>query len=198
MRKLVYVLTIVLCLTGFLQGSVEVSSKVRRIAELLPHIKNPPSIDPYLPDNFVLMLQSDDSTKECIWGPKKINAINENEVTDELDSITEPYIRVLTQKGTTSFKNDMEAVVLAMKNCFPRQFKATFSKIGPYPLVVIEFMPTCDKTYFAYLGLNDEAGTVLHFILAYPLKMDYGNGNRPSKKDLTFWKNFLEKTKSFN
>lgn len=188
MRKLFTVLLLTLCLTNTLQAISEASDRFSRIKALLPNLTTPPAVDPYLPDNYILI--QNDSLNEYFWGPKELDrTFSENPTL-----IQKPIIHVTTESGFKSFDKDMKEVLYGMETQYPIGFNADFSHWGGYPLVAIKMQVGLDAVYMAYVSLGDKEGTVLIFHLMYPNKNPFGNNN-PSRDDLRFWRNFLELTR---
>lgn len=108
-----------------------------------------------------------------------------------------PFIHIIVRDG---FKENKEKIpikecVAEMKERFPvRSFSFRW---GNYEGIAIKMNATDDDEYMALVDLNRDDGNFLIFRLGYYKKLDYGNGNKPSKEDLAFWNDFLKKTKTF-
>ena len=183
----------VFCATFSLQAFASESGNLNRIQSLLPNLGVPLNIQPYIPDNFKL-------TKSPVELPKELNVYfwaPEGEFEKYIEnpkSQNRPFIQVAKQEcpGLKSIKE----YAAGMKNNFPLGFTSSTLHWGPYEVAAIKIYATYDEDYMALIKLNDDKGTMLIFMLMYPKKLDIGYGNRPSKEDLAFWNDFLEKTRA--
>lgn len=188
MKNPLSVLLLALSLINTLHAITDVNVPSTRIQALLPSLTIMPSVEPYLPNNYIL-IQSQ-STNEYFWGPIGLGRT----FMENPNLITAPVIHVITQSGFKSFNQDMKEVLFEMQKEFPTGFQANFSQWGGYPLVSIKMKVGFDAVYMAYVSLGDKEGNILIFHLMYPNKIEYGN-NKPSRDDLRLWENFLELTK---
>lgn len=189
MRRLYYTLIFTLCSINLLYAATEECNPTPRIMKLLPNLETLFAVELCIPEDFVLIKESN-SSDEFFWGPKNLDKA----CIDNLRLISEPLIHVSKTNGIKSFENIVQ-MVAEMKKSFPKQCVTTMSQWGSYPLISIQMTIGLDISYSAYVGLNDDSGTVLLFQLVFPSKKEFGNGNSPSNEDLILWTNFLNKTK---
>jgi hypothetical protein len=147
------------------------------------------AIDPYIPENFIAMGKSGTISYYdwVYWGPKKVL---DDYFRDE-QSLSVPILRVkltcnIAQKNRGSLdENEFKECAKSLKDS-----TVNFGKWGSYPFCLISA-----KDYnglqqnIAYVGLNDESGSILMFHLIIPQKSNI------EASALKLWRNFFKKSK---
>lgn len=166
------------------------ADETRMTTSLLPRYASSFDIVPFLPENYIFESSVDDPEfYEGFWAPK-----------DTLKMMTEgkmpaySFIQLMTVTDIHSQK-DMDEYIAQVKQQFPRKFSIKKYQWGTHEVTAVSQYIGQDIIYMAFVGLNDPDKTFLMLRLVYPEKVEFGNGNEPSKKDLEFWNRFLTKTR---
>lgn len=183
-KTLCLVSALLFCLTNTLQASTE--RKPSSMMQLFPRFKTPLSIDPFLPEGYVLI----EDKEEYVLAP---GGFTLSSIAD--GSFTKPIIFVREQEGVESFDAAMKEITSGMKQVYPAGFTTTSFQWGSYSGVTIRIKEGKDEVHSAFVNLSNSEPQVLVFQLLYPSKEEFGNGKGPTKKDLKFWNDFLKKTK---
>lgn len=163
--------------------------KTKRIHSLIPELVSTLNIEPYIPSDLVLVHHRKE-TEEYFWMPE---GLFEKYMADS-KSAHRPFLHVIVRKGPKG-ENSVKEYLSEYGNYFPIQ--STSLHWGNYEVTSVKMNATDDDEYTAFVNLNQDDGRFVMFHLGYYKKLDYGNGNKPSKEDLDFWNDFLNKTKSF-
>ncbi|KAF3362884.1 Uncharacterized protein PHSC3_000418 [Chlamydiales bacterium STE3] len=142
----------------------------------------------YVPENYAVVLK--DNEGEFLIAPKELDL----EANKNFFNFSQPLISGVKLQFRKSFKEDIQEILSQTKKHFPNGFATKSFQWGKYPLVAIKMYIGMDIVYLAYVGFEDEDKNGLALNLRYFLEKDFGNGNKPSKEDLTFWESFLKKT----
>lgn len=149
------------------------------------------NIEPYIPVDFVLH----DYGYIYIWAPKEFKI--EKLATKEFNR---PFIQMLKYESgrpkNQSFKDFITDVIKGYEGIY--SIEAPSFHWGEYEVFPLRVNATFDEDHVIFVDLNNDEGGFLIFNFQYPKKDEFGNGNRPSKSDLSFWDDFLKKTKPLN
>lgn len=171
------------------QGFANEPVSVHRIHSLLPKGIQL-NIEPNIPSDFILVTPRNE---EYFWMP---DGFFEKYMADS-KSAHRPFIHLIVRGVSTENKgkSPIKECVAEMKKHFP--IRSTSLRWGNYDVISIKMNATDDDEYMAFVDLNRDDGGFVIFHLGYYKKIDHGNGNQPSKEDLAFWNDFLNKTKAF-
>ena len=173
------------------QGFANESVNTKRIQSLLPKGITL-NIDPHIPSDFILV-QDEPLERNFFWMPEGL--YEKYMANPKLEH--RPFIQVIVmdKPDGNKDKNYVKNYVEEMRNQFP--VHSSSLHWGDFEVTPIKMKPTDDDEYMAFVDLNKSDGKFVIFHFVYHKRLDYGNGNQPSKEDLDFWNNFLHKTKSF-
>jgi hypothetical protein len=188
MNKRFFSILFILC---FFQGFANELGTPKRIQSLLPDLGKTFNIEPYIPDDFRLVQPEEE--ENYFWMP---DGLYDKYMADST-FVHRPFIQVIVMKGSENDnnKNFAKQYVSELKTQFP--VHSSSLHWGDYEVTAIKMNVTADDEYMAFVDLNRNDGCFIIFHLAYYKKNDYGNGNKPSKEELDFWNDFLNKTKAF-
>lgn len=165
-------------------------NKTSRSDELFPQEVPSLHIEPYIPENYKLQILGNIEQIGFFWAPDNVV---EKMLEDE-KSWHPPIIHIVKLSGIHS-KADLKDFLDGYKKLYPKGFQTEQIYWGSHEVAIVNgYFGTQDISCLAFVRLEDPSGTFFMFQLVYPKKLDFGNGNKPSKEDLKFWKTFLNKT----
>jgi hypothetical protein len=163
------------------------------IQKLMPDYAVFPSIEPYLPKNFIALKHPDPARfGELYWGPKDVLETFFLSNGEQLKSaiFAVDISPSLAQIDENSFSD--ESLLTGSIEFFESQglknVAATKSHWGLHPVMNCRVTSEGEERYVAWIGLNN-GEAVLCIILLYP-----PNQTSPSEEDLQVWNDFLKKT----
>ena len=184
----IYTFFVIYCFFTFqlLAQNTEIEEPaVLRIQELIPENWNEfPSIDPFIPENFILKVSPKDLA--AIWGTKEdLEAFFEDplQIKSEVIKLNHSINTIQTGPdtflGEDTFAENIQELGFIIK-------KVEKLRWGDYPVLAVEsVLPDNTPHFHAWVGLNSPNGTTID-IRHYAPK-NYGN-------ECPIWKNFLHKT----
>jgi len=169
-------------------GEIDVTKELR-IHELMPRDRFVTTlpIDPALPDNFIVAGKEGriDPYEGVVWGPEKV--VKEYCKFPYFPS--EPIIYISISRSTIQTEyghlNDKEI----KKDLALMAEEIWFGRWGDTPYCIIDARQNGEKIHMAYIGTNDEVGSVLLLSLKWP----FAKGGE--EKGLELWNRFFEETK---
>lgn len=175
--------------------SLNPPKRVTRIESFLPGFSQPPSVEPFLPEDFVLGKQKDDPhfIQGYFWGNEKII----RSYFDDSSSLNGCLIRAqvssnVTQIGLDRFSsdgkiNDLTAVGFT-------EIMVRRGKWGIFPFREMHARGPKGRHYYQlWVGLNNKNGKTIYFQLLYPEYL-----NEPTQSQKKIWNDFVKKTSFLN
>lgn len=170
-------------------GDIDVTKELR-IHQLMPrdHFVTTLPIDPALPKNFIVAGFDGriDLYEGVFWGPEKVV----KEFCKYPYFPSEPIIYISIARGTVQTEyghlNDKEI----KKDLALMAKEIRFGKWGDIPYCIIHANQNGEKIHMAYIGTNDEVGSVLLLSLKWP----FARGGE--EKGLELWNRFFEETRA--
>lgn len=162
-----------------------------RILNLLPYIVQPPLVNPYIPQDFILGERAEDPyfSQGYYWG-------SEGSLTDYfMDPTTlkgclirSQLATTVTQEGFDRFSNDGQLNDLTAAGF--TEIKVRRGKWGIFPYrELVAKGPRGRKYYQMWVGLNAQEGAALCFQFIYPEYL-----NEPTQHQKQIWENFVNRT----
>jgi hypothetical protein len=160
-----------------------------RILGLLPSDLVPPlPVEPALPSNFVAV-NSTSCTDWTYWGPK-------DAVESYLKDRSTLQSAIIAMKLSNTFQSTSGTLDREIRDAcrdlkaLGRPYKSNKTHWGEYPVHILETSLPEMTLHNVFVGLNDQSGAILMFVLLHPKPH-----SAPSKNDIALWHQFIRNTK---
>ncbi len=187
MYRLVFVFSLFFISFAFAQKKVEEI----RILNLLPYFVQPPMVEPYLPDDFLLGKQEDDPyfSRGYHWGSQgTLDDYFEDGANLKGCLIRAQVSSTVKQIGHDRFSNDGNTQALTAAGF--TEIKVNKGRWGIFPYRELLAKGPKGRRYFQmWVGLNTNEGAALYFQFIYPEYL-----NEPTQTQKSTWANFVKKT----
>jgi len=187
MYRLVFLFSLLFMTFAFAQKKVEDV----RILNLLPYFVQPPMVDPFLPNDFLLGKQADDPyfSKGYYWGNQgTLNDYFEDDASLKGCLIRAQVSSTVKQIGHDRFSNDGNTQALTAAGF--TEIKVNKGRWGIFPYRELLAKGPKGRRYFQmWVGLNTHEGATLYFQFIYPEYL-----NEPTQTQKSTWSNFVRKT----
>jgi len=171
--------------------NIDVTQKLR-ITQLLPKklTQITLGIEPAIPENFVALSECEkmDGFDLAYWGPKEVI----QSYLKQPQSLKEPIFLIQISQNTKQSKFgvlDEKSIEAQLRNDKAPPSSWSFGKWGDYPYCLVSSTLSGKHMHVAYVGPNDDSGSVLVFKLIVP---QTPNGLSLSMK---VWDKFFTETK---
>lgn len=179
------------CLISSLEARNIANTQAPPITLSLPTLGAPFVANFFLPEDYTIIQSNEKNPHDYYLGPKTLKDLSPENIRNQ----NKPLIHVLAVNGSKSFTDYIDDLVPGTIGLIQRTFEFSTPQWGRFPLIATKMSIGGDQVYAAHLALNDRSGNVLLFHLVIPRKLPIGSGNRPTPDELTFWNNFLMRTR---
>lgn len=162
-----------------------------RILKLLPYVVQPPLVNPYLPQDFILGERDEDPyfSTGYYWGAMgSLTDYFEDPTALKGCLIRSQVATAVVQEGFDRFSNDGKVNDLTAAGF--TEIKVRRGKWGIFPYrELVAKGPRGRKYYQMWVGLNTQEGATLCFQFLYPEYL-----NEPTQHQKRIWENFVNRT----